>query len=158
MVSVGIERVTKCSCSLVVLTWITYAVSWPPIKPHVPEVNKRPAQPPHRIFNKLVMVSCRPISGGNGKMATGFDHTIVKITFATRPYYVLYVCLCLSDDVCVEQMLRDVTMMSQNQLVHDFTVWNIPPPNKVVLHVKMQKNHNIFSQLSATLIVQLKMC
>jgi len=42
--------------------------------------------------------------------------------------------------------------------IHDFTVWNIPPPSRVVLHVKMQKNYKIFSQLSATLIVQLKMC
>jgi len=42
--------------------------------------------------------------------------------------------------------------------IRDFTVWNIPPPSKVVLHVKTRKNHKIFSQLSATLIVQLKMC
>ena len=38
--------------------------------------------------------------------------------------------------------------------IHDFRVWNIPPSSKVVLHVKTQKNHKIFSQLSATLIVQ----
>jgi len=50
--------------------------------------------------------------------------------------------------------LTDVTRRS----IHDFTVWNIPPPSKVVPHVKTQKYHKIFSQLSATLIVQLKMC
>jgi len=31
--------------------------------------------------------------------------------------------------------------------IHYFTVWNIPPPSKVVLHVKTQKNHKIFNQL-----------
>jgi len=35
-------------------------------------------------------------------------------------------------------------------VIHDFTVWNILPPSKVVLHVITQKNHKIFSQLSAT--------
>jgi len=41
---------------------------------------------------------------------------------------------------------------------NDHTIHDIPPPSKVVLHVKTQKNHKIFGQLSATLIVQLKMC
>ena len=37
--------------------------------------------------------------------------------------------------------------------IHDFTVWNIPPPSKVVLHVKTQKNHKILGQLSETMII-----
>jgi len=47
---------------------------------------------------------------------------------------------------------------SLTTVIRIFMVWNIPPPSKVVLHVKMHKNHKIFSELSATLIVQLKMC
>jgi len=50
------------------------------------------------------------------------------------------------------------TTKSHQQSKHDLTVWNIPPPSKAVRNVKTLKTDKIFSQLSATLIVQLKMC